>query len=170
MRFVGWTLSEDRGPRVCGAPHRGASRHAGRVAREIWADLADALREEGGYGDDAPRSRRRNSAIRRWTTDLAPRFDDRAAWCSRPQADGLHPRPQETPRPDVRRGVFVLGATKPGSWESSAFRRANCRGPPPSAGFVATRYRRNGLREAGGATPACPLRSTGVYPNHNRAD
>ena len=35
------------------------------VARTLWADLAEALREEGGYGDRRPRSRQRNFEIGR---------------------------------------------------------------------------------------------------------
>ena len=39
------------------------------AARALWTDLADALREEGGYGIGALKSPRRNSAIGRWTTE-----------------------------------------------------------------------------------------------------
>jgi hypothetical protein len=54
VRFVGWTLSKT------GNLEPAERRIVARlvmpidVAREIWADLADALREEGGYGDRRP--------------------------------------------------------------------------------------------------------------------
>ena len=50
MRFVGWTLAKTgHDP----AERRVVARLAVSIdaAREIWADLADALGEEGGYGD-----------------------------------------------------------------------------------------------------------------------
>jgi hypothetical protein len=54
VRFIGWTLSRtDKRD----APERRIVAWLAMpidVAREIWADLADALREEGGYGDRRP--------------------------------------------------------------------------------------------------------------------
>jgi hypothetical protein len=54
VRFVGWTLSKTG--RLELAERRIVVRLAMPIdaAREIWADLADALREEGGYGDRRP--------------------------------------------------------------------------------------------------------------------
>ena len=53
-RFVGWTLSKtDKRD----TPERRIVMRLALpidVAREIWADLADALREEGAYGDRRP--------------------------------------------------------------------------------------------------------------------
>ena len=53
MRFVGWTLAKLIGNEL---ERRIVVRLAMPIdaAREIWADLADALREEGGYGDRRP--------------------------------------------------------------------------------------------------------------------
>ena len=54
VRFVGWTLSKtDKHD----TPERRIVTRLAMpvdVAREIWADLADALREEGGYGHRRP--------------------------------------------------------------------------------------------------------------------
>jgi hypothetical protein len=53
VRFVGWTLAKLIGNEL---ERRIVVRLAMPIdaAREIWADLADALREEGGYGDRRP--------------------------------------------------------------------------------------------------------------------
>jgi hypothetical protein len=54
VRFVGWTLTKTG--KVDPPERRIVVRLSMPidVAREIWADLADALREEGGYGDRRP--------------------------------------------------------------------------------------------------------------------
>ena len=53
VRFVGWTLAK-AGCEI--AERRIVVRLAMPIdaAREIWANLADALRQEGGYGDRCP--------------------------------------------------------------------------------------------------------------------
>ena len=53
MRFVGWTLAKTGHDPV---ERRVVARLAMSIdaARALWADLADALREEGGYGDRRP--------------------------------------------------------------------------------------------------------------------
>ena len=54
MRFVGWTLAKTG--KLEPAERRIVVRLAMPIdaAREIWADLADALRQEGGYGERRP--------------------------------------------------------------------------------------------------------------------
>jgi hypothetical protein len=54
VRFVGWTLAKTR--KLEPAERRIVVRLAMPIdaARALWADLADALREEGGYGDRRP--------------------------------------------------------------------------------------------------------------------
>ena len=69
VRFVGWTLI---GAELEAPERRIVARLAMPLdaARTLWADLADALREEGGYGDRrAPRSQRRNSVTGARTTE-----------------------------------------------------------------------------------------------------
>jgi hypothetical protein len=54
VRFVGWTLTKTG---KVEAPERRIVVRLSLpidVARTIWADLADALREQGGYGDRRP--------------------------------------------------------------------------------------------------------------------
>ena len=53
VRFVGWTLAKTGHDPV---ERRVVSRLAMSIdaAREIWADLADALGREGGYGERRP--------------------------------------------------------------------------------------------------------------------
>jgi hypothetical protein len=55
VRFVGWTLSKTG--KLEPAERRIVVRLAMPIdaARALWANLADALRQEGGYGDRAPR-------------------------------------------------------------------------------------------------------------------
>jgi len=54
VRFVGWTLSKIG--KFEPAERRIVVRLAMPIdaARTLWADLADALRQEGGYGDRRP--------------------------------------------------------------------------------------------------------------------
>ena len=54
VRFAGWTLSKTG--KLEPAERRIVVRLAMPidVARTLWADLADALRQEGGYGDRRP--------------------------------------------------------------------------------------------------------------------
>jgi hypothetical protein len=53
VRFVGWTLAKTGN---IAAERRIVARLAMPIdaARGLWADLAGALREEGGYGDRRP--------------------------------------------------------------------------------------------------------------------
>ena len=54
VRFAGWTLSKTG--KLEPAERRIVVRLAMPIdaARTLWADLADALRQEGGYGDRRP--------------------------------------------------------------------------------------------------------------------
>jgi hypothetical protein len=55
VRFVGWTLAKTGKHESAGAPHRrGVSRCRSTPRARYGADLADALREKGGYGDRRP--------------------------------------------------------------------------------------------------------------------